>query len=488
MEIRCTQANHQNLQIIGACIDPECQYQRPYCHYCQISHSQHFVNTIPLEFLSNWMQEKYEAFQVMQYSFQECKSSLQTIIDLFIPLININAENLGLSELSNKIKCFSQIQELEILFQSELKQSMDFIILIADQIRQNMKKVATEKQPINALVQTRNLQNTIQIQTQQYQKKISFELIEQNSIQQTEGCRAIAFNKDDSIVLAACDQLIKVYKHDKGKLNYNQTLNEHKENVVTLNFMMKSDRFVSGSFDSTIIIWQQVQFKWVKQQQLTGHSNCILCLIVNNKEDLIISSSKDCTIKFWGKQYDWILQQTVNEHNKSIHSISLNEQQNQLISCSLDKSLYVMQLRELDQKWIVKQFIEVNQYGYRISFINNNQFVYQPYCSEFMQVYDLDQSTLQYKKTIDIPVKCGSQHDTSYFQLQYLKSKGILINKNGKFINILRKLDDNNQFVVEQLIQFDDHINFGQLSQDGCYLINWDIVKRKLQIRKYKEL
>ncbi|CAD8194904.1 unnamed protein product [Paramecium octaurelia] len=487
MEFRCTQADHKNQQIIGVCIDAQCQYQRPYCQYCIFSHSQHQGNIIPLEFLPNWMKERCEAFQVMQNSFQECKSSLQSMIDLFIPLINLNSENLGLSELSHKIKNFSQIEALEMLFQNKLKQSMDQVTLIANQIKKQMKDVATEKQPLNALMQTSDLQNTLQITVQNQQKKFAFVLIEQNQIYQTEGCRAIAFNKDDSIVLAACDQLIKVYNFDKGKLNYTQTLNEHKRNVVTLNFMMKSDRFVSGSFDNTIIIWQQVQFKWVKQQLLTGHTNCILCLLVNNKEDLVISSSKDCTIKFWGKQNDWILQQSLNEHNKSIHSISLNEEQNQLICCSLDNSLSVIQLQEQGQRWILKQLIEVNQNGYRISFINNNQFVYQPYCSEFMQVYDFDQQTLQYKNTIDIPVKCDSQQDTSYFQLQYLKSKGMLVNKNGMFINILRKLDDNS-FVVEQHIQFNTHVIFGQLSQDGCYLINWDMDTRKIQIRKYKEL
>ncbi|CAD8066617.1 unnamed protein product [Paramecium primaurelia] len=486
MDFRCNQVDHQNLKIIGFCLDPECHQQRLYCHYCLNNHSQHQNKTKPLELLPEWINEKVASLKVIQGQIQDCKSYLQTLIDVFIPYSNTNVENMGISELSNKIKGVSQIEVFEKQFQGLLKQSIDQIKLISDQTKENIKNPGNSKQLYNTLIQKKEQLNSQSQKIQQQEKRFAYNLIDQNSFQQTEGCRAIAFNKDDSIVIATNDRAIKVYIHDKGKLSLIQTLNEHKENVVTLNFMLKSDKFVSGSFDSSIIIWQYNFGQWTKQQQLTGHTNCILCLLVNNKEDLIISSSKDNTIKFWIKQNDsWQFQQTINEHTKSVHSLSLNEQQNQLISCSQDKQIFVIQ--EFGQKWIIKQRIELNQYGYRLCFINDNQFVFQPYCEELMQVYEFDQYIQQYKKTNEIPVKCGSSSDTSYFQLQYLKSKSLLFNKNGMFINILKKKGDN-QFQVEQYISFDDHVNFGQISQDGNYMINWDMAKRRIQIRKYQEL
>ncbi|CAD8059474.1 unnamed protein product [Paramecium primaurelia] len=314
----------------------------------------------------------------------------------------------------------------------------------------------------------------------------TFELM--NSIKQNTSIYAIAFSKDNSIVLTGSEKDIKVFKHNQGILNQIQLLIEHKQYVYTLIFMNNTNNFVSGSYDHTIIIWQLIENNyWKCQQKLKDHSSQILCLIVNNTDDLIISGSGDKKIKFWTNQNYWFCLQSITDHTDYVYSLSLNEKQNKLLSCSADSKKIVIELQKSDRKWYVIQKIEVEQYGYRLCFINDNQFIFQPYCKEYTYVYEMDKNTRQFMKTKEIAVKCGQSSDYYLFPQQYLKSKSLLVNKNARNINIIQK-KDNGDFIINQPIEFDTYYFYGQLSNDGEYLIVWDDKLKEIQIRKRKEL
>ncbi|CAD8122200.1 unnamed protein product [Paramecium sonneborni] len=251
--------------------------------------------------------------------------------------------------------------------------------------------------------------------------------------------------------------------------------------MSTLNFRRNTNNFVSGSYDKLIIIWQVYSNnQWYCQQKLNGHSNWILCLLLNNNDDLIISESEDNTIKFWIKQNQWVCQQTITYHTGIVFSLSLNDQQSKVISFSDDYQIL------LDRKWNVIQKIKVDKYGLRLCFINDNQFIFQSFCQEQMQIYEMDNKTKQYRRMNEITIKCGSNFDHYSFPQQYVKSKCLLVNKNGKSVNLMRK-KENGDFIIEKSIEFDDQRIYGQLGQDREYLITWDNKSKEIQIRKCKE-
>ncbi|CAD8158061.1 unnamed protein product [Paramecium octaurelia] len=311
----------------------------------------------------------------------------------------------------------------------------------------------------------------------QKMKPYCYQLIQDYSFQQNEICFAIALNKSSSTLVAGCRSQIKLFEF---------SLNEHKSSVFTLNFMKKSNHFISGSRDGTIIIWQKIQQNlWSKQQILNGHSHQINCLVINNNEDQIISGSDDKAIKIWAKKNEWLCQQTIKDHSKSVYGLSLNSQQNRLISCGFDKFILIREQSELNKEWITVQKLTIEQDGYRICFIDDNTFVFSPYNTEKLQVFEMNDINKQFIQTQDISVKCGLDGQC-FFPSQFIDQKQILVFKNGEFINLIRK-KSNGEFVTEQSINFETNSFFGSMSDDGEYLITWDNKSNQIQIRKQME-
>ncbi|CAD8172294.1 unnamed protein product [Paramecium pentaurelia] len=470
----------------------------------------------------NYEQKVQDCFNEVYEQIDSSYDKIGQLIDqILLDQIQPNVSNLSFQSISNQpfilsSLTFSNDYINPILTQqiiSELQPSIKFIV---QREVKNKEQILTQlfQSKLDKEIEQRKKEQTIymeiiqkkdkeiqQINQNQYieekQKKqiievqnlnqFSFELIIENSIKQNETCCAIAFNSDQSIVVAGCSKDIKVFQHILGKLDQIQLLSQHTQNVNTLNFMKNKNNFISGSDDNTIIIWQMIKhYQWNFQQILNGHSGSLICLLLKNTDDLIISGSYDKTIKFWIKQDQWLVQQSINDHSNCVYSLCLNEQQNKVISCSNDKQILVIEQQKLDQKWIVTQKIKVDQYGYRLCFINDNQFTFQPYCTEQMQIYEIDINKKQYRKTKEITVNCGTSNESCLFPQQYLKSRCLLVNKNGKNINLIRK-KENGEFIVEQSIEFSTYAICGSLSQDGEYLITWDDKSQEIQIRKCKE-
>ncbi|CAD8137775.1 unnamed protein product [Paramecium octaurelia] len=338
---------------------------------------------------------------------------------------------------------------------------------------------------MSPLIKT-NSQNQNKSNEQLNVKPFAYQLIQQNSIKQNEYCCAIAVNKDFSILVAGCYSQIKVFEFKQGNLKQVQLLSEHTYYVYTLNFMKKSDQFISGSSDSLIIIWgRNENNQWNCQSKLNGHTNTIYCLIINDNEDLIISGSNDTTIKFWQKQNQWLCSQTITHHNSRVFALSLNESQNKLISCGEDKLILVMEQSEQNQQWTVIQKITVEIKGLRLCFIDNNIFTFQPFEKEYMDIYEMSSTNKQFIKTKDIPVKDGL--DQCFFPQYFIKSKGILVNKNGLNVNLI-KIKSNTEFIIQQSIDFGTRATYGYMTDDGQYLITWDDNSKEYQIRIYQEL
>ncbi|CAD8214309.1 unnamed protein product [Paramecium octaurelia] len=342
------------------------------------------------------------------------------------------------------------------------------------EISQSDKNTKDNNQQLHPIIQDN--------QNQSNSNPFSYNLIQNNSIQQREWCKAIAFNKDNSIVLAGCGHNINVFEFKQEYLKLIQLLSEHNNFVTTLNFMKKSTQFISGSADKQIIIWSMdLHSQWICQYKLIEHSNYINCLILNNNEDQIISGSSDMTIKFWIKQNQWTCSQTIKDHMHYIVGLSLNEKQDRVISCGIDRLILIIEHQQKDQKWIVIQRISVEHHGYQLCFINDNVFTFQPKGKEYMFVYEINIKNKQYSQTNQIDVKSHSDSCQYWFAQQYLNRN------NGKNVNLIRR-NQNGHFITQQSIQFENYNIFGSVSEDGEYLMTWDEKSEKIQIRRYSQL
>ncbi|CAD8072152.1 unnamed protein product [Paramecium primaurelia] len=201
--------------------------------------------------------------------------------------------------------------------------------IILNSIQPLVYEVNKEVKPIfNRSIQ--NLYYRIK-QNNNYQlnlKPFTFKLIQNHSIRQSEKYRTITVNKDNSILIAACDEYIKKFEFKQDQLRRTKILSEHKDSVTTLNFMNKSNQFISESLDKQIIIWStNHNNQWISSQKLRGHTDFIFCIVLNKNEDLIILGSCDKTIKSWYKQQQWLCSQTIIDHTYRVYGLILNEEE-----------------------------------------------------------------------------------------------------------------------------------------------------------------
>ncbi|CAD8173424.1 unnamed protein product [Paramecium octaurelia] len=424
----------------------------------------------------------------IESSFNKIDTYLNQLFNNTSDSFNLHYERISQRQSALPILNISENTFNNLNFANQLCQDISSLIKpnINKQIKLNDKSLNEDKKQKH---QDEHVQLNQQVQSiinQSDVKKFTYQIITDYSISQSNWCCAIAINKDCSILLIACNSQIKVFEFHQGITKQTQILSQHKDRVFTLNFMQKSNQFISGSEDHSIIIWQYNSVnQWISQQILYGHISYIWCLILNNNEDLIVSGSSDKSIRFWIKKNEWMCQQTITDHSNCVCGLSLNQQQNRIISCGFDKQILIMEEQGQNKQWIVIQKITVEQYGYRVCFIDNNMFIFSQYGKEQISIFEMNSINQQFEQTRDINVKCGL-YDYCLFAQQYINLKCILMSKNGQYVNLIRK-QQNGQFVTEQSIHFDTNYIYGRMSDDGQYLVTWDDKSEQIQIRRYKE-
>ncbi|CAD8123290.1 unnamed protein product [Paramecium sonneborni] len=290
-------------------------------------------------------------------------------------------------------------------------------------------------------------------------------------------------------LLICCSWMLKINNYiliQIKNLIINSSIRSTQRFCTYIKFYEKIQLFDIWRLRQNIIIWSiNNNNQWVCSQTIQEHNNRINCLIINNNEDLFISGSDDKTIKFWIKKNQWICLQTITDHQSEVYSLSLNEQQNQVISCGVDNLILIIEYSELNRNWIVIQKINVDCYGIRLCFIDDNLFTFKPYNGNLMYVYEKNSVSKQFTKTKDIIVNQGNDYNILFPQ-QYIKQKQLLVNRHNEYVNFIRKRE-NGEFKLEQSIEFNTNLIFGSLSDDGDYFITWDESSKEIQIRKYTE-
>ncbi|CAD8075044.1 unnamed protein product [Paramecium sonneborni] len=440
-----------------------------------------------ISIMMGWVQNLQQ--QYSQYSFYDELDIMllkenQTYCNK--QLIQIWKTNLcWTSKVYPKLEQFNQFKEYNKC--KELLSSLELGYQQFTQTEQEQQiKIYQQNQDINSANTLINIPpfQMIKSSLQSNLKPFTYQQIQQSPIKQNEVCYAIAVNNNCSIMVAGCNQYIKLFEFNQGILKQVQLLTEHAGNISTLNFMKRTNNFISGSCDSQIIIWvRNNNNQWISQQKLNGHTSYINCLILNNNEDTIISGSDDKSIKFWIKENQWLSSQTITDHNEDRDGLSINDDQNKIISCRQDKLILVIEQSIQKKQWIVIQKIELEYAGVRLCFIDNNTFTGYHWGEHYMNVYEMNNTNKQYTRTKKILFNGGL--DCYYFPQKYIKQKCILVTKNSQNISLIRR-NQNGEFIVEQSIPFKTHEIFACMTDDGQYLITWDSNSKEYQIRCYK--
>ncbi|CAD8151275.1 unnamed protein product [Paramecium octaurelia] len=210
----------------------------------------------------------------------------------------------------------------------------------------------------------------------------------------------------------------------------------------------------------------------------------MMCLTIDYSENLIFSGNCDRSIKIWDKQQNYECIQTINEIPGDIQSLSLNSGQNMLISC-FEQSNQINVYEKFHNKWNFYKMISVQLWGHRLCFIDKQRFAFQPYASNFMEIYELNRNTKVFTQIHQVEVQSSYKCD-ALFPQQFNKQKSILITKNGQHVNLYRIMPDKT-ILSQEPIKFCNEFVYGALDKKGEYLITWDDFSQQIQLRKYKE-
>ncbi|CAD8188633.1 unnamed protein product [Paramecium pentaurelia] len=322
-------------------------------------------------------------------------------------------------------------------------------------------------------------------------------------------CWVISIDQNNIIIALGSYSIIHLFEFKSSKLKKVQTLFGHLDDITTLVFFNKKQQLISGSKDMQIIIWSLNLLSEPKKiQKLQGHLNYINCLILNRKEDLIISGCSQ--IIFWTQllnqqsiQQQWVYSQQY-QSDKSIFGLSINDDENQVIACGENQEILIME-QKYSNYWLIKQKIQIDEWGFRICFINNNLFVFQPIIecdfvclgAKTLDVYTFNSLQNKYVKSGEIEIKGDCQSCYQYFPTLYNSRRGMLIHKNGCHLKLIRVKQDSillkeeniqYQFELVEIINFGNSNGFGNLigtlSNDGENLLIWDSNSKEINIIK----
>ncbi|CAD8207738.1 unnamed protein product [Paramecium octaurelia] len=295
--------------------------------------------------------------------------------------------------------------------------------------------------------------------------------------------KIIQFNKVNNVMQLLL--IIIIQQYQLCVIVRSKSLNLNKNSCNQFNFLVNIHMiiqliFISGSY-LQIIIWSiDQQNLWICSQKLVEHSNYINCLILNHNEDLIISGSRDHKIKFLGQTESMDMLVTIIDHQNYVIGLSLNEKQNRVISCG---QTYLYQ-QQKNHNRIKNGMLYKRQQLSRMDLeYASSMIIY----SHSNYIIKNEQNQQNYSKIKQIAVKSDFNDCCYFFAQQYVKSKCLLVNKNGKTVNLLR-INQNGDFITQQSIQFGDQYIFGQMSENGKQLMTWDSNSKEIQIRKYQQL
>ncbi|CAD8089749.1 unnamed protein product [Paramecium primaurelia] len=440
-------------------------------------------------------------FQGMNQNWQNY--SKKTLLDIVETLSKIQQNDQICFKQENQIleqetqlnkNIYNSLQKIKETCQTSLQKILDKICYDYEQfcfipVKQQNKELKLKSKEIELnlqIQQDKKQQNIKQTQTdigQQSQGKINYLMLQNHAIRQVDNFRTLNFTKENDILIAGCNKQIQIYKFCWGQLELIQQIDKHDQNICSIYVMKKSKSFISGDFNGKIIFWIYEDNKWKFTTEIKEHTDYVNQILLNKDENEMITCSDDKSIKFYSKEQQWKCIQTIKNHQSNVHAISLNTSENTLISCGFDNQILVIVKDFLSREWQVKQTIKNEIYGYRICFIKNNHFFFQPQGQQKMWLYKKSSQNGEFEKIKEFDVNKIYSSCSRWFQMEYKEQNQLLLCKNGNCVNLFKVLDDYS-LKAEQTITFETQGIFGAITSDSLYLILWDDKSKQFQIRK----
>ncbi|CAD8215020.1 unnamed protein product [Paramecium octaurelia] len=211
-----------------------------------------------------------------------------------------------------QIQLIDQINQIQLSYNQKIEKKLNLFKSfsegqncenILNQLRNaNETKENTGKKILilgeKAMEQVGDEQKQLEQQLMKY-KQVQFNFID-DSNQQNSSCKAIVFNKDESIMISCDNCGIKIWKFEQGRFKLSNTYDKHSNPVRCLVYSKQTNNFISGCINHQIICWQQInQNEWKCSQPFEQHTDSVNCLLLNKQEDQLISGGDDDKIIVW---------------------------------------------------------------------------------------------------------------------------------------------------------------------------------------------
>lgn len=154
---------------------------------------------------------------------------------------------------------------------------------------------------------------------------------------------SVAFSPDGKILIATCDNCIKMWNVENYQLV--NMLDGHKGIVNTAIFSYDGKYIISGSYDQSIIIWRK---DGVKERTFVGHIGPVQHVAVYQDQDnmIIASASSDNTVRIWnGRTGDCLY--ILEGHKNVVTYVSFSKDGKKLLSASSDIRVWDTETGEL---------------------------------------------------------------------------------------------------------------------------------------------
>ncbi|CAK80569.1 unnamed protein product (macronuclear) [Paramecium tetraurelia] len=305
------------------------------------------------------------------------------------------------------------------------------------------------------------------------------------SIEQNETCLAIAFNKNNTLMISGSGEIIKLWKLIDGTIQDNSLLlYGHTKLVTSLVFTNEDRYFISGGEDGEIRFWKKIQPNVWQSTKLAVFSRGVTGLLFNHSNQQIISIGKDPLIKIieLNQQKMMKISQTLDQHKSSLFCICMDESESIMASSDADKFLLIW-IKDKNGGWQYKQTVNqfMNDYFGRMAFINKQTIICQQWSKPISQVfYEENEQFIQQPK-LQIKLSENSSEDEDLFPTVYNQKQGILIQKHGQYVYILKKQMDTQFVQICQPVDCQDQYNYGSLTNDGNCLVIWSFQTKKFQ-------
>ncbi|CAD8142273.1 unnamed protein product [Paramecium pentaurelia] len=474
--------------------------ERLICADCLEEHkgNQNITLNDELEKLSNQIntlrkQNIYEIDQFTKYLYK-LKENLIKVVDIVIVNSHqckdeLNKNNEDSWDEEQLYLEAERINKINKNYQNKLVSSVSIIkqiINIIEKETDNLKNVLEETIYYEELKPIKKVQvNPIEcpigsiFDKRPPQREITYHQIQE--VYQEQWCFALAFNKQGSIMAGASKKDIKIWNFEKGQLrDSGVTLKGHNLDVTCIIFSKKMNWFITGSIDCKIIGWKKMinSIYWEPSQPCDTQS-IVWCLLLNQSENLIFSGHSNGSIKVWTLNTDknqLMFHYQLNKHSKHIGQMSMNEDETQLVSCSDDKTIIVWEKKANERRFKFKQVLEnlKNDNGFRVCFLNKDTIAWCQENQGSIHIYKQEVEKFVDKKELQINLKNLDLKDgQSLFPSIYNKAKQIFIIKHNKYVNILSYQNQSFNVQIEP-IDCRSCKNYGNITEDGNYLIVWN--------------